>query len=140
LHPAYLDARGLTALWREALLAQAVLRGHTRGYRQHPQLRRFIDAPAPLAAMARYLRAVQAEATRRGYRFDAAKIGPARQVEPLPVSRGQLQYELQHLNRKLKLRAPAWLAQLPAVKRARPHPLFTVVRGGIAAWEIGAAR
>ncbi|HEU5178767.1 MAG TPA: pyrimidine dimer DNA glycosylase/endonuclease V, partial [Burkholderiales bacterium] len=27
LHPKYLDARGLVALWREALLAQAVLRG-----------------------------------------------------------------------------------------------------------------
>jgi hypothetical protein len=36
----YLDGRGLVALWREALLAQAVLRGRTRGYR-HPQLARF---------------------------------------------------------------------------------------------------
>jgi Pyrimidine dimer DNA glycosylase len=140
LHPAYLDARGLTALWREALLAQAVLRGRTRGYREHPQLRRFLDSPAPLAAMARYLREVQAEAVRRGYRFDARKIGRARQVEPLPVTRGQLQYELQHLSRKLKLRAPAWLAHLPSMRRPRPHPVFTVVRGGVAAWEIGAAR
>jgi hypothetical protein len=140
LHPAYLDARGLVALWREALLAQAVLRGRTRGYRKHPQLRRFVDAPAPLAAMARYLRAVQAEAVRRGYRFDARKIGRARQVEPLPVTREQLQYELQHLRCKLKLRAPAWLAQWPATTPPRPHPVFAVVRGDIAAWEIGAGR
>jgi len=41
LHPAYLDARGLGALWREGLLAQAVLRGKTRGYRSHPQLERW---------------------------------------------------------------------------------------------------
>ncbi|HET8644201.1 MAG TPA: pyrimidine dimer DNA glycosylase/endonuclease V, partial [Vicinamibacteria bacterium] len=41
LHPRYLDARGLVALWREALLAQAVLRGRTRGYTRHPQLARF---------------------------------------------------------------------------------------------------
>jgi hypothetical protein len=27
LHPKYLDARGLVALWREALLVQKVLRG-----------------------------------------------------------------------------------------------------------------
>ncbi len=33
LHPRYLDAKGLVALWREALLARAVLRGATRGYR-----------------------------------------------------------------------------------------------------------
>jgi hypothetical protein len=45
LHPRYLDARGLVALWREALLAQKVLQGATRGYRHHPQLARFrIDA------------------------------------------------------------------------------------------------
>ena len=30
LHPRYLDAQGLTALWRESLLARAVLRGETR--------------------------------------------------------------------------------------------------------------
>lgn len=32
LHPEYLDPQGLLALWREALLARAVLRGETRGY------------------------------------------------------------------------------------------------------------
>ena len=41
LHPRHLDAAGLVALWREALLAQAVLLGHTRGYTRHPQLQRF---------------------------------------------------------------------------------------------------
>ena len=30
LHPKYLDARGLVALWREGLLAQAVLKGQTK--------------------------------------------------------------------------------------------------------------
>src|SRR5690606_6899395 len=37
LHPRYLDRQGLLALWREALLARAVLRGETRGYTLHPQ-------------------------------------------------------------------------------------------------------
>ena len=41
IHPRYLDRQGLTGLWREALLAQAVLAGLTRGYRSHPQLLRF---------------------------------------------------------------------------------------------------
>jgi hypothetical protein len=136
LHPSYLDARGLVALWREALLAQAVLRGRTRGYKRHPQLRRFIESAAPRAAMAAYLRAVLAEAARRGYRFDAHKIGRSRRVETLRVTRGQLQYELEHLSRKLKIRAPAWLAGWPAMGVPRVHPLFEVVRGGVAAWEI----
>jgi hypothetical protein len=33
LHPKHLDVRGLVALWREALLAQKILCGATRGYR-----------------------------------------------------------------------------------------------------------
>jgi len=135
LHPRYLDARGLVALWREALLAQAVLRGRTRGYKRHPQLQRFAESSAPRAAIAGYLRAVQAEAVRRGYRFDARKIGRGRPTEPLPVTRGQLRYELQHLRRKLRSRAPAWLARLPAVALPQPHPAFRAVRGGIAGWE-----
>ena len=45
LHPKYLDPKGLVALWREALLAQAVLKGGTAGYRHHPQLLRFKPMP-----------------------------------------------------------------------------------------------
>ena len=75
LHPCYLDPRGLVALWREALLAQAVIAGKTRGYTRHPQLLRFLESPSPAAAIATYLRAVHAEAVERGYTFDAAKIG-----------------------------------------------------------------
>ncbi len=40
LHPKYLDRMGLVAVWREGLLAQAVLRGNTKGYKNHPQLNR----------------------------------------------------------------------------------------------------
>jgi hypothetical protein len=67
LHPEDLDAAGLVALWREALLANAVLAGRTNGYRHHPQLERFREASHPVAAVNAYLRVVHAEATRRGY-------------------------------------------------------------------------
>jgi hypothetical protein len=63
LHPKYLDARGLVALWREGLLAQAVLRGRTNGYVHHPQLERFRAESSPLGAIADYLRGVHGEAT-----------------------------------------------------------------------------
>src|SRR5665213_874155 len=51
LHPRYLDAQGLVAAWREALLAQKVLEGATRGYTRHPQLIRFQSHPKPLEAI-----------------------------------------------------------------------------------------
>jgi hypothetical protein len=139
LHPQYLDPQGLVALWREALLAQAVLAGRTRGYRHHPQLTRFLQSPAPRKYIAAYLRVVQAEASRRGYRFDQRKIGRGGSVEPLPVTSGQLAYEWERLGNKLAQRSPGWLNQLPALELAQPHPLFRVVSGDIAEWEVLAA-
>ena len=64
VHPRYLDAQGLVALWRETLLARAVLRGETKGYRFHPQLERFRAHGQPRSAVSAYLRAVHAEAAR----------------------------------------------------------------------------
>jgi hypothetical protein len=136
LHPRYLDARGLVALWREALLAQAVLRRRTRGYRFHPQLQRFQAAPSPRAAIAAYLCAIHTEAVRRGYRFDAAKIGRGRTRTLLPVTRGQLRFELTHLRRKLSRRAPDWQRRLPTGAVPRAHPAFRTTPGGVATWEI----
>lgn len=139
-HPHYLDARGLVTLWREALLAQAVLRGTTRGYTRHPQLHRFNESTAPQNAIAAYLQAVAAEALARGYRFDTGKIVLPGASEVLPVSSGQLQYEWMHLRAKLAVRNPAWLEQLASVAAPEPHPLFVVVPGAIAAWERAAPR
>src|SRR5688500_4752198 len=101
LHPRYLDPQGLVALWREALLARAVLRGQTKGYRFHPQLARFRAHATPRAAISAYLHAVHGEATARGYAFDRSKVGPVRAVGAIAVTRGQLDYEWTHLLRKL---------------------------------------
>lgn len=136
LHPKYLDARGLVALWREGLLAQAVLRGQTRGYTRHPQLSRFRETAAPVASIAAYLRVVCEEASRRGYSFDAAKVGALSSVEPLAATQGQLDYEWAHLQAKLHQRAPAWLAGLEPVAALEPHPLFQIVPGPVAQWEV----
>ena len=137
LHPSYLDARGLVALWREALLAQAVLRGRTTGYVHHPQLERFRRRPSPAGAIAEYLRGVHAESVARGYRFDARKVGPARDAGPVPVTRGQLEHEWAHLLAKLALRDPERRALLEGVRQPRAHPLFRVVPGGVEPWERG---
>ncbi len=129
LHPRYLDARGLVALWREGLLAQAVLRGETKGYVHHPQLRRFREQRACVGFVAEYLRVVHAEAARRGYRFGAHRISRSTARARLEVTRGQLEFEWRHLLKKLGVRDPKWAAQLKTVKRPQPHPLFRVVRG-----------
>jgi hypothetical protein len=135
LHPKHLDAKGLVALWREALLAQKVLQGRTRGYRNHPQLLRFQATRNPAGALASYLAAVHQESVRRGYRFDACKIGPKRYRGAIRETRGQLMYEWDHLKRKLALRDPARHRASQAVPVPEPHPLFRLVPGKVRDWE-----
>lgn len=135
VHPRYLDPQGLVALWREALLAQKVLRGLTRGYRAHPQLQRFREQAAPVAAIGTYLRGVREEALRRGYRFDASKIAGRRVRAQLQETEGQLLYEWQHLRNKLRLRSPRHYESIAGIEVPDAHPLFTIVAGGARAWE-----
>jgi Pyrimidine dimer DNA glycosylase len=135
VHPKYLDARGLVALWREALLAQAVLRGRTTGYRHHPQLQRVRAQPSPVGAIADYLRTVHAEAKRRGYYFDSQRISRARGSGVIPVTRGQLMHEWNHLMAKLAIRDPELHSRLALVSRPQPHPSFRIVSGDVESWE-----
>lgn len=135
LHPKYLDPQGLVALWRETLLAQAVLRGETRGYRNHPQLNRFKNHAAPLAAISLYLKAIHAEAQARGYSFDNTKITPTTQHVTLTVTSGQVEYEWAHFMSKLKTRNPALFRKWRETAVPEVHPLFEVRAGAVESWE-----
>ena len=135
LHPEYLDAAGLVALWREALLAKAVLRGRTRGYTRHPQLERFRAAHDPVAAINAYLRVVYKEAVRRGYRFDAGKLRGKHASSKLSGTRGQIDFEWSHLLLKLQRRSPEKYRQLIRISKPRAHPQFRVRSGPRAEWE-----
>ncbi|MBM4195701.1 MAG: DNA lyase [Gammaproteobacteria bacterium] len=135
LHPKYLDPQGLVALWREALLARAVLRGKTEGYRHHPQLHRFQLHASPRQAISFYLSVVHSEATARGYTFDRSKVGPVRSVRPIGASHGQLAYEWEHLLRKLASRSPAHYQQWRSVRTPQCHPLFRPEPGAVESWE-----
>lgn len=136
VHPRYFDRQALTACWREGLLAQAVIADPSRrGYAHHPQLQRFRTARDPLQAIGDYLAAVVDEADTRGYRFARQKIVRTGAREPMPLPRGQLEYEWGHLLRKLEMRTPAAWERWHAVPLPDPHPLFVVVDGPIADWE-----
>jgi hypothetical protein len=136
IHPKYLDALGLTALWREALLARRVLEGATKGYRSHPQLDRFLRARNPAEAADGYLRSVFAEAKKRGYKFDGTKLyGGSAPRTKITVSAGQLAYEFAHLQKKLKKRSPLFFKKNLAVIKPAPHPLFKIKPGGVEPWE-----
>lgn len=135
IHPSYLDAKGLVAAWREALLAQKVLSGGTSGYQHHPQLTRFRQQESPAEAIAAYLTALADEAALRGYRFDSSKILPGNFSGQIEETDGQLLYEWRHLKRKLLLRAPEVYQRYADIALPVPHPLFRIIKGGIREWE-----
>jgi len=144
---------GLLAAWREGLLAQKVLEGGTKGYRNHPQLVRFRAAAEPIIAVGAYLSCVAREAAARGYSFDtgkidAAKAGAEADLTPtdrrvsseskrrrIPVTSGQAAYEWALLKRKLTLRDPEKLSTLRGIKIQELNDAFRLTAGAIEAWE-----
>lgn len=136
LHPKYLDAKGLVALWREGLLAQKVLFGKTKGYKNHPQLNRFYECSDPVGAISKYLFYVLKDAQSRNYNFNQEKISATKFSLKIKVTEGQLQYEYKHLLKKLKVRDPNKYEELLKVKNIKPHPLFVIVKGDVEDWEI----
>jgi hypothetical protein len=136
VHPRFLDSKGLVAAWREALLAQKVLAGATKGYRHHPQLTRFQAQSDPLATIATFLAGIADEAQSRGYRFDARKISRRRFTGQIPETSGQLLYEWGHLKARLWVRAPQMGRQFRNIKMPEPHPLFRIVPGDVRDWEL----
>ena len=136
LHPRYLDCKGLVALWREGLLARAVLKGETRGYRNHPQLERFKNQPDPIVAIDTYLLDVYKESQLRGYKFNRDKIGDKFTDYKIEVTRGQVSYEFEHLKRKLAVRDHPRYLGLEKLDFPLINPIFKVVEGDIEPWEV----
>ena len=139
IHPKYLDVKGLTACWREGLLAQNVLLNKTKGYKNHPQLARFKNASDPMYSMSSYLYTIYEEAKRRGYNYDPSKIYHQRILKAaasITVTTDQLKYELGHLRNKLAGRDLLKLNQIQDILDPEVNPIFKPIQGSIESWEI----
>lgn len=136
MHPKYLDSKGLVALWREGLLAKAVLEGNTKGYINHPQLIRFKNTTDPLLYINFYLHKVHSESLKRNYNFNISKLHSIPSDLPkINEWQGQLDYEWKHLISKLKNRDFNKYKKNSVISKPQPHPIFNIVNGGIRQWE-----
>ena len=140
IHPKYLDAKGLVALWRETLLAKHVLEGKTKGYKNHPQLNRFKRSKRPQDAINSYLAVIHEEALSRQYNFDKQKVDWNFRPTSLLVTKGQLQYETVHFLNKIKIRDPKKYKELKILLSFDQHPLFVLIDGDTEEWEIITSR
>ncbi len=135
IHPKYLDSKGLVALWRETLLAKKVLKGKTRGYKNHPQLERFKTAKNPNVAINKYLFTILKEANHRKYNFDKEKVEKVRFCKRIPVNNEQIKYEFQHLLAKLGKRDLEKFDSIKYIEDVEVNPIFEIVDGKIETWE-----
>jgi hypothetical protein len=135
LHPKYLDAKGLVAVWRETLLAKHVLEGKTKGYKNHPQLDRFKRSEKPIEKINQYLAGIYDEASKRNYRFDKGKINVNFKRGKLTVTTKQIDHEIDHLLNKLQKRDPEKYRELKLKNSFDTHPLFKLVEGEVEEWE-----
>jgi len=140
LHPSYLDAQGLNAVWREGLLAQAVLLGRTTAWKKHSHLQRFRNHEEPIAAIGFYLLKILGEANIRGYNYTRIKItNPSKNIKLIDVTKGQLLYELTILMERLKTRDSRKYEEILDLNQReiipKPHPLFALIEGDIEPWE-----
>jgi hypothetical protein len=133
IHPKYLDQKGLVALWRESLLAKSVLEGNTTGYVNHPQLTRFRKFSDPVMAINKYLSEVCEEAGKRGYSFNKNKCEIVDFFEKVDVTNGQVEYEVNHLKKKLTTRDPDLRSKLSGDTDV--FSIFNIVPGEVEDWE-----
>jgi hypothetical protein len=153
-HPKYLDSKGLVAVWREGLLAQAVLLGRTKWYKNHSQLIRFKNEYHSIVAIGLYLFHILNEADAREYNFDIGKIEDIRNILDnsetvkyfeMTEMLGQLLYEWKFFQKRLterktfskNLKSEPYrvLLQNKKIDIPDPHPLFKIVEGDVRGWE-----
>jgi len=133
IHPRYLDVKGLSGLWREALLAKKVLKGETEKYKNHPQMNRF--KKRPISFINTYLKYIYEESCRRGYCFNKTKIGRRFTKKKIKINSGQIRYEFEHLKRKLTVRDKKKYKELLRIKQIEANSLFVIKKGPVEKWE-----
>ena len=75
-------------------------------------------------------------ARKRGYRFNKDKFDSYDESASMPVTGGQLEFEMNHLLKKLEKRDPERYAKLLEETSIEIHPLFKRIEGDIEEWEI----
>ncbi len=126
IHPKYLDCKGLVALWRETLLARKVLKGKTKGWRNHPQLNKFKTHKNPVVAINTYLLYVWKESEKRCYKFNKRKIEKSFTKKKIKIPKKEVISDFEDLKNKLKKRDTKRYREIVKVKKIEVNPIFII--------------
>lgn len=110
--------------------------GLTKGYKNHPQLIRFLEVDNPELYINSYLLTIYDESVNRGYHFNRSKIGITDSKITLNVNSEQITYEFEHLQSKLAIRDKDLFKKNSLETVIKPNNFFKIVPGEIESWEI----
>lgn len=134
LNPSYLDDTSLFLLWHDAVTAKNIIKSNkARYYKDHPEIKKFLQSPMPIDEINEYLLHIYDEAHFRNIELDASLL-ESTSLEftatlPIEVSNEQLSKEYKRLLDILKNDNRARYNELiknlenPLFVPA-PHPLF----------------
>jgi hypothetical protein len=89
-----------------------------------------------MKAVGFYLLEIYKQSVDRGYKYNYGKIlHPIKEIRKIELNRGQLEYEFNLLQSRLKKRHPTKYLDNLKVKILEPHPLFTLRMGLPEPWE-----
>jgi hypothetical protein len=108
---------------------------NNQGLPQSPTTQSISTIRNPTRAIANYLWSVADEAKERGYHFDVSKIAAPRRMFTIPVTKGQLAYELAHLKQKLRQRDPKQFQLVNKREPVKVNSTFKAMEGPMAPWE-----
>lgn len=152
LHPRYLDRVGLIGAWREVIVIKRLLlkehvSEYAKKYINFRDVNQFMDVGVRSwktdTLLAVYLWSVYEEGIKRGYKFNANLMFPINSKPnrkelgltiAIPITTGQLNYELRLFLEKVRYRDPEWMQKnwfyLNTVI-PEPNPVFRIVWGGL---------
>lgn len=121
-HPRYLDQKGLSGQWLEAIMVKNII---NRG-RPHAVARIFQNAENPIMSLRAYQIPLYDEGRRRGYKFKSKHIGGLPTSDKIPITEQMLRDDFKEYLKRIKIRSPELYKDYKNLALPEPNPAFTV--------------
>lgn len=128
VHPKYLDQKGLSGQWFEAIIAKNSLISKDGYWYNNPQMDIFKNSEDPIDAVNSYLEEVWVEGIRRGYKFKSEYFDDYCPLVTIPITHEDLYSDMNLLGDRVHKRDIDWYNDIWMTgMRVVPHPLFKVI-------------
>lgn len=116
-------------------MVKKVFEDNTNVYKQYPQLFKFKLSKQQIIGINFFLKYICIETSKRHYKFHPVKFIEIENKEKINVTTAQINFEKNHLRKKLKLRDKNKYNENIDTINYETQPLFNLINGEIEPWE-----